>query len=112
MFVITHKMKEKSMSYSPEMIAELQETTEWDYAKATAFGKKHMVKPRSVVMKVVALGLVYKKAGEASTVKKPAKTTKAELVAAVEGRLMVKIPSLDKVNMGDLTLLLEALDAV
>ena len=112
MFVHIHKMKERSMSYSDEMIAELKETRVWDYVKATAFAKKHMVKPRSVVMKVMAMGLGYTKAGEASTTKKPAKTTKAELVAAVEARLNIKAPSLDKVNMGDLTLLLGALDAV
>ena len=110
MFVPTHKMREKSMSYSPEMIAELQETAVWDYEKATAFAIKHMQKPRSVVAKVMALGLEYKKAGAASPTKKPAKTTKAELVAAVEAKLMIRAPSLDKVNMGDLTLILEALN--
>jgi len=98
------------MSYSPEMIAELQEIAVWDYAKATAFATKHRVKPRSVVAKVGALGLSYERASDVSVTKKPAKTSKADLVAAVEGKLMIRAPSLDKVNMGDLTLLLEALN--
>ena len=98
------------MSYSPEMIAELHETPVWNYEKATAFAKKHMIKPRSVVAKVGALGLVYEKS---DGTKKPAvaKTTKSELVRSIELSLGVSLKTLDKVNMDDLQILLGAISA-
>ena len=103
------------MSYSPEMLAELKATPVWDYDTATAFATKHMQKPRSVVAKIGALGLKYvpkTASGKSTTSVSEPKVSKAQLVAAVESRLGIRAPSLDKVNMADLTNILGALSNV
>lgn len=98
------------MSYSPEMITELQAIEDLDWAKATAFATKHMIKPRSVVSKAAALGIPYTKAAATgSSAPRAPKVSKSSLVTAVEGALSIKAPSLDKVSLGDLTLLLGAI---
>lgn len=100
------------MSYSEAMLTELKATPVWDYDSATAFATKHMQKPRSVVAKIGALGLTYKAktaSGRSTTAVSQPKVTKADLVAQVESKLGIRAPSLDKVNMADLTNILGAL---
>lgn len=99
------------MSYSDAMIAELKATEVWNYEKATDFATKYKQKPRSVVAKVIALGLTYEKADGTKKATKTAKTSKAEMVLKIESVLGVKLKTLDKVNMDDLVILLEAVDA-
>ena len=104
------------MSYSEAMITELKATQVWDYDSATAFATKHMQKPRSVVAKIGALGLTYRAktaTGNSTTQAKPTpRVNKADLVKAVEAALGIRAPSLDKVNMADLTNILGALTNV
>ena len=97
------------MSYSPEMIAELSAIEGLDWEKAQAFAKAHMIKPRSVISKAAALGLPYIKAGATAPKKGEPRASKASLVAAVEARLALRAPSLDKVSLADLTAILHAL---
>jgi hypothetical protein len=102
------------MSYSDAMIAELKETPEWDFDSATAFAAKYMIKPRSVVAKVGALGLTYrareaiKGSSNASTARQP-RPVKADLVAALERALGISAPSFEKMNMSDLTAVISAI---
>ena len=104
------------MSYSPEMLAELKATPVWDYDTATAFATKHMQKPRSVVAKIGALGLTYRAktaSGNSTTQAKSApRANKADLVASLEAKLGIRAPSLDKVNMADLSNILGAITNV
>ena len=101
------------MSYSPEMIAELQATPTWDYDSATAFATKYMQKPRSVVAKIGALGLTYRAktaSGDSTTqAKSTPRVNKADLVKSLESKLGISAPSLEKANMTDLTNILGAL---
>jgi hypothetical protein len=96
------------MSYSEEMIAELKETAVWDFDSATAFATKYKIKPRSVVAKVGALGLVYKareavKGSSNAGTKREPRPVKADLVKAIEAKLGISAPSFEKMNMSDLT---------
>lgn len=100
------------MSYSPEMLAELKATPVWDYDTATAWATKNGQKPRSVVSKIGALGLIYKAktfTGKSTTSVSEPKVSKAALVAAVESKLGVRSPSLTNVTIADLTNILGAL---
>jgi CxxC motif-containing protein len=99
------------LSYSEQMIEELKAIEGLDYAKATAFATKHMVKPRSVVAKALGLGLAYTKADSTKTTKAAPRKQKAEVVAEILAELNIAAPSLDKVNMADLVAILGALRA-
>lgn len=91
--------------YTEAMIAELNATPVWDLASATTWANKHGLSPRSVVSKVGALGLKY---NSKTTQAKPTapRVNKADLVTQINATLNIKAPSLDKVNMADLTLIL------
>jgi hypothetical protein len=88
----------------------------WDFDSATVFATKHKIKPRSVVMKVAALGLTYrareavKGSSNASAQREP-RPVKANLVAQVEKMLGISAPSFEKMNMSDLTAVIAALSS-
>lgn len=99
------------MSYTDVMITELKDGSVWDYEKAKVFAAKYKLTPRSVVAKINALGVAYKAKEAKSAQPKADKISKADLVAKVEDKLAVKLPSLSKMNMDDLVLLIEAIEA-
>jgi|TARA_R110000744_G_scaffold378592_2_gene494955 hypothetical protein len=65
--------------------------------------------PRSVIAKLSALG-VYVAA--AKPTKRPAKVTKADLVATIEQGLGIEFQSLGKAGFGDLTALVLAIETL
>ncbi len=95
------------MAYSDAQINELKAIKDLDYDKATAFGAKHGISPRSVVAKAKALNLPYKvKApGAKATVKKADVRRKADIALSVAELLDVTLASLDKLTSADLTTL-------
>ena len=93
--------------YTDALIAELKATPSWNYDTATAWANKNGLSPRSVVSKIGALGLTYVTAKGSAKVKTPKGPSKAELVADVEAVIGLRLPSLDKMNISDLTILLE-----
>lgn len=95
--------------YTDALIAELKATPSWNYDTATAWANRNGLSPRSVISKIGALGLTYvaKTAKGQPKVKAAKGPSKAELVASVEAVIGLRLPSLDKMNISDLTLLLE-----
>ena len=98
--------------YTEALIAELKAIPSWNFDTATAWANKNGLSPRSVVSKIGALGLTYvaKTAKGVAKVKAEKGPSKAELVAAIGAVIGLRLPSLDKMNIADLTLLLEKID--
>ena len=93
--------------YTDTLIAELKANPSWNYDTAKAWAEAHGLSPRSVISKIGALGLTYVTAKGSAKVKTAKGPSKAELVAGVEAVIGLRLPSLDKMNISDLTILLE-----
>ncbi|MEK9918736.1 MAG: hypothetical protein ACO208_03935 [Candidatus Puniceispirillaceae bacterium] len=78
--------------YTDAMVGALTSRETWDNAAAAAFASEHGLSTRSVVSKILSLGLTYVKAD------KPARKTdgvrKADVVRAIEAALSVPAESL------------------
>lgn len=92
------------MAYSNEQIEELKAIVGLDFDKATVFGTKHNISPRSVVAKAKALGLDYKvKApGAKATTKKAVVRKKSEIAVSINELMDTNLKSLDKLTADDL----------
>lgn len=96
--------------YTEQMIEALKAGAPWDLDTATDFAEAHPgLTPRSVVAKVGALGLKYIPKTSRAQPAKPAKVSKADLKAEIESMLSMSLPSLDKMNMADMSALLDAI---
>ena len=95
------------MAYTDAQVEELKAIVGLDYVKATAFGEKHGISPRSVVAKARALDLPYKtKApGSKSTAKKADVRRKSDVAQSISELLDVNLASLEKMTGPDLTAL-------
>ena len=96
------------MNYTDAMIQELKDGGVWDLDKAKAFADRYKLSARSVVAKIGALGLTYK-AREGKETKAVKKVSKADLTSQIEAKLGATLPSLAKMNMDDLNIMLEKL---
>lgn len=97
------------MAYTEAQVAELKGIQGLDFVKATAFGLKHGISPRSVVAKARALEIPYtpKQPGAKATAKKPTARRKSEIATSIAELLDVNLASLDKLTGADLSTLEE-----
>lgn len=95
------------MAYTDAQVAELKAIVGLDFDKATAFGEKHGISPRSVVAKARALDLPYKtKApGSKATAKKADVRRKSDVALSISELLDINLASLDKMTGADLVTL-------
>lgn len=89
--------------YTPKILEAMQAVEVWNYATAVAFAAVHNLKPKSVVSKVISLGMPYE-ATPKPEAKEPVEkvVTKAELVAQIELATGLSMPTLINANLADL----------
>lgn len=101
-------MKEKTVNYTPEMVAEMVASYEQNPTQETiaALAAKFEKKPRSVIAKLSAEGVYLKQEKVGKTKAGVDVIRKEELVAQVNQALGIELPSLSKVTKVDLMALL------
>lgn len=92
------------MAYTDAQVTELKAITGLDFVKATAFGLKHGISPRSVVAKARALDIPYtpKAPGAKATKAKEAARRKSDVAKSITELLDTNLGSLDKMTGADL----------
>ena len=95
------------MAYSDSQVARLQAAAPISYEMAQELASEFGVSPRSVVSKVISLGLEYTPKPKAE--KKGRGVTKAQLVAQISERTGVEFKSLGNAATSDLEALLTLL---
>lgn len=99
-----------SKVYTPELEAKIVSVGAFTFASAKAFAEAEGLKPKSLIAKIVQLGLPY----EAKPKPVPKKVenelpAKKDVLASIFGKVGVELPSMERMTVADLMALDESI---
>lgn len=94
--------------YDGEVMAAMIAAAPLDMAKATAIADQYGEKPRAIIAAAVRAGIEYQKAAKRSKTGGPVQSKEA-IVSAIQERLGVSLPGLEKATKTSLEALADAL---
>lgn len=92
-----------SKVYSPELEARIMAVGAFTYASAVAFASENGLKPKSLIAKIVNLGLPYE--AKPKPVAKKVENdlpAKKEVLASIFAKVKVELPSMERMTVADL----------